>query len=102
MPAFPCDGRLRWLLPVCAAGAAWCQPFLYVTNQNSNTISVIDTRNGATAATPITSFSPAGVALSADGSRLFAANPNANLVTIHNTATNAPAGSISIGQLPMG
>jgi YVTN family beta-propeller protein len=103
MPAFPGEGQIRWILALFAGcGAAWCQPSLYVTNQNSNTISVIDTRTAGVTATPSASFSPAGIALSADGSRLFAANPNANLVTMYNTATNAPAGSLSIGQEPMG
>ena len=103
MPAFPGEGTIRWMLLLFAGyGSGWCQPFLYVTNQNSNSISVIDTRTGGVAATPVASFSPAGVALSADGSRLFAANPNANLVTVYNTTNNAIVSSFSIGQAPMG
>src|SRR5438105_15639899 len=99
MPAIPGDGRNRWILLLFAPyGSAWCQPFIYVTNQNSNTISVIDSRTGGVTASPVASFSPAGAALSADGLRLFVANPNANLVTVYNTATNAAAGSFSIGQ----
>jgi YVTN family beta-propeller protein len=80
--------------------AAWGQPFLYVTNQNANSVSIVDTRNNSLAGNTISSFSPSGAALSTDGSRLFVVNPNANLVVAYNTANNGVLTSFTIGQLP--
>ena len=88
------------LILACSAASVWCQPFLYVTNQNSNNLSVIDTRTNAVTATAPASFSPSGVAISPDGARYFSVNPNANLVVVYSAANNAVVSSFSIGQLP--
>lgn len=95
---------LRVVVPLALAAGitedCWGQPFLYVTNQNANSVSIVDTRNNSLAATAGSSFSPSGAALSSDASRLFVVNPNANLVVAYNTANNSVAGSFAIGQLP--
>ena len=92
---------IAWALTLAScAASAWCQPFLYVTNQNANNVSVVDTKTNAVTATLGASFSPSGQALSPDGTRLYVVNPNANFVLGYNTANNALAVTFSIGQLP--
>ena len=81
---------------------ALAQPYLYVANQNSNSISAVNTRDNTVAPPLAASFSPAGLALSPDGTRLYATNPNGNLVVVYNTANNAVVTSLAIGQLPQG
>ena len=88
------------LAGLTAASAVRGQPFLYVTNQNANSVSVVDTRNNSLAINAVSSFSPSAAALSPDGSRLFVTNPNANLVVVYNTANNSVFSSFGIGQLP--
>jgi len=78
------------------------QPFLYVTNQNSSSVSVVNTATSTVGANPASAFSPAGAALSPDGSRLFVACPNSNAVSVYNTVTNLQIANIPIGQAPMG
>jgi len=75
---------------------------LYVANQNSNTLSVVNTATNAVAAAPATSFSPASMALSPDGARLYVSNPNSNQILVYNTANNTVVGSFAIGQTPLG
>ena len=94
---------LKFVIPLAfAAGttSVWGQPFLYVTNQNANSVSIVDTRNNSLAGNAISSFSPSGAALSPDASRLFVVNPNANLVVAYNTSNNSVLTSFGIGQLP--
>lgn len=91
--------KLLAILIACSVGA---QPFLYVANQNSNNLTVVNAATNAVAASPAASFSPAALALSPDGTRLYVSNPNANLVVVYNTANNAVVGSFSIGQQPLG
>ena len=90
------------LFLIASCGSANAQPFLYVANQNANSLSVVDTRTNTVTASPGAGFSPAALALSPDGTRLFVSNPNSNLVTVYNTATNALVSSFPIGQLPVG
>jgi YVTN family beta-propeller protein len=90
------------LLSILIAFSVGAQPFLYVANQNGNSLTVVNTATNAVAASPAASFSPAAMALSPDGTRLYVSNPNANLVIVYNTANNAVVGSFSIGQLPIG
>lgn len=93
---------MLWLFLFCADFGAFCQPLLYVTNQNSSTVSVVNTQTNTVSANLPTSFSPAGAALAPNGARIFTACPNGNAVFIFNTATNALAATLSIGQAPMG
>ncbi len=101
IPAPRCLHRISFLLAASCA-VALAQPFLYVANQNSNTISVVNTRDNTVAPPVFASFSPAGLALSPDGTRLYATNPNGNLVVVYNTANNAVVTTFAIGQLPQG
>lgn len=101
IPSLRTIGQTSVLLTASCA-LALAQPFLYVANQNSNSLSAVNTRDNTVAPPVATSFSPAGLALSPDGTRLYATNPNANIVTVYSTASNALVASFAIGQLPQG
>jgi YVTN family beta-propeller protein/VCBS repeat-containing protein len=80
---------------------------LYVSNTGNNTVSVI-TANTATNSYTLTGTvtgvgaTPAGVAVSSDGSRAYVANWNSGNVSVINTATNAVIRTIAVGANPFG
>lgn len=77
---------------------------VYVVNQQSHTVSVID-RITNTLVTTISTFPgeyPSGAALSPDGTRLYITEHNNNYLTVINTADNSIITSIPIGQNPWG
>ena len=81
-----------------------CAGKAYVTNQNANTVSVIDTATNAVvgSAIPVGSV-PIGIAITPDGTKAYVTNANANTVSVINTATNAVVGSaIPVGSAPTG
>jgi YVTN family beta-propeller protein/VCBS repeat-containing protein len=63
--------------------------FVYVTNEDSGTVSVINTASNAVTATIPVGSAPFGVALSPDGSLAYVTNAGAGTVSVINTATNA-------------
>ncbi len=67
---------LALLLVTVGAVAAEAAPFAYVTNVNSNTVSVIDTATNTVVATvPVRSNdNPEGVAITPDGAFAYVAN----------------------------
>jgi YVTN family beta-propeller protein len=89
---------------VAAAAPVRAQSFAYVANQLTHNISIIDTRTNTLRDTiPLTSseYSPAGIAVSPDGSRLFVANSNSHTVTMLNVATRAFVATNPAGQHPV-
>jgi YVTN family beta-propeller protein len=74
----------------------------YVTNNGSNTVSVIDTGNNTVVATIPVGFLPFGIAITPDGTRAYAANESSNTVSVIDTATNTVIATIPVGQTPFG
>src|SRR5262245_26898215 len=72
----------------------------YITNQISNTVSVIDTATDTVIATIPVGPSPFGVAVSPDGSKVYVANTSSNTVSVIDTATNAVSATITVGLPP--
>ena len=73
---------------------------IYVTNQNSNSVSVINTATNAIDGTAIAVGSkPAGVALSADGSTLYVANGD-DSVSVVDTKTRNVFGLMTLDGVP--
>ena len=68
------------------SGPSMAQPFAYVTNSQSLTVSVIDTATNAVVATVRVGFGPGGVAVASDGSRVYVAHGGgANEVSVIDT-----------------
>lgn len=76
--------------------------FVYVANNESNNVSVINTATSQVVATIPVGMSPYGVSVSGDGSRVYVANFNSNTVSVINTATNEVINTIRVGLLPVG
>ena len=73
---------------------------IYVTNQNSNSVSVINTAtNAIDGAAIVVGSKPAGVALSADGSTLYVANGD-DSVSVVDTKTRNVFGVMTLDSVP--
>jgi YVTN family beta-propeller protein len=89
-------------LPSSAQTETFYGPFAYVTNQSSNTVSVIDTPTN-TLVTTVTlpgcdgsCASPAGLAVTPDGSRVYVANKGNGTVSVIATSTNTVSTTITL------
>ena len=76
---------LAFLMLVSLAGAL---PFAYITNAESNNVSVIDTTTNKVTATIPVGSNPMGVAISPDGTKVYVVNAHSNDVSIIYMATN--------------
>ncbi|MDP9849276.1 beta-propeller fold lactonase family protein [Streptosporangium lutulentum] len=87
-------------LPAHAAA----QTFAYITNYDSDSVSVIDTATNTVTATIAVGGHPAGAAVSLDGTRVYVANANvgSGSVSVVDTATNAVTATIAVGVNPRG
>ncbi|MEU6221972.1 YncE family protein, partial [Streptomyces sp. NPDC047022] len=74
----------------------------YVTNQNSNTVSVIDTTTNTVTATIHVGGIPSGVAITPDGAHAYVTNQASNTVSVIDTATNTVTATIHVGGGPFG
>ena len=72
----------------------------YVTNYNSNSVSIIDVPTKTVTAT-ISCLDPFGVSFSSDGTKVYVANKNSNTIRVINTATNIISGTNSVGGNPV-
>jgi YVTN family beta-propeller protein/autotransporter-associated beta strand protein len=78
-------------------------PFLYVPNQGSNSVTVIDTPTNTTVppATAVQS-QPTTAAVRGDESLVYVTNSNSNTVSLINTANNTVVATINVGANPLG
>jgi YVTN family beta-propeller protein len=74
---------------------------VYVTNVNSNTVSVIDTATNTVIATIPVGTTPQGVAVTPDGSKVYVANSDSNTVSVIDTATNTVSATTPVGSYPV-
>jgi YVTN family beta-propeller protein len=74
----------------------------YITNQGSNTVSVIDTATNTVTATIPVGSQPVGVAVAPDRSKAYVGNANSNDVSVIDTATNTVTATIPVGTFPQG
>jgi YVTN family beta-propeller protein len=87
-------------LPSSAQTETFSGPFAYVTNQLSNSVTVIDTPTN-TVVTTISLCSdcgpePAGLAVTPDGSRVYVANEGNGTVSVISTSTNTVSATITL------
>ncbi len=90
---------LAFLLLVSITGAS---PFAYITNQESNSLSVIDTTTDKVTTTINVGSSPVGVAINPDGTKVYVANSKSNDVSVIDTATNTVIARVPAGSSPKG
>jgi YVTN family beta-propeller protein len=71
-----------------------------VTNQYSNSVSVIDTATNDVIATVEVGNYPSGIAVSPDGTKVYVTNQYSNSVSVIDTATNSVTSSVAVGLNP--
>ena len=81
----------RLLLTTAFAGCAYClpasaAPLAYVSNEGSASVSVVDTATDKVVATLKIGEKPRGIALSADGARLYLSDQTLNSLLVVDTA----------------
>jgi YVTN family beta-propeller protein len=85
------------------ASAAQAAPFAYITQQFSNTVTVIDTATNTPVGEPITvGFSPFGVAVHPSGSHVYVGNMDDQSVSVIDTASNTVVATVPAGARPTG
>jgi len=84
------------------AGIVSSTPFAYVTNEGSNTLSIIDTVTYKVIATVNVGLGPAGIAVSPDGKQVYVANCKSNSLSAIDASTNTVVATINVGDYPLG
>lgn len=75
---------------------------VYVTNEFSNSISVIDTAINAVVATVPVGNTPTGVAVNSLGTRAYVSNFASNNVSVIDTGTDRVIATVGVGHAPFG
>ena len=83
-------------------GIAQAQPFAYISNTGSNTVSVIDTATNLVVATVPVGSQPFGVAVNPASTRVYVTNRESNTVSVIDTATNTVRATIPVSTGPLG
>ena len=96
--------RLRhWLAAVCwTAAGAFAGPTAYVPNENSGTVSVIDTATDKVTGELHTGGKPRGIAVSPDGTRLYLSDRASNSLLLVDLDRRKVVKKIPLGQSPEG
>ncbi|MBV8969248.1 MAG: autotransporter domain-containing protein [Verrucomicrobia bacterium] len=103
--------NLVWLLAAVAGTCIWAsrpcdgqiEVDAYISNGNSNTVSVIDTETNTVIGSLAVGSAPAGVAVTPDGRYAYVANNGSNTISIIDTATDTVLGSsITLGSQAAG
>src|SRR5260370_14627927 len=76
--------------------------YAYVTNWSANSVSVINTSNGALVKTIPVGTNPWGVAVNQAGTFAYATNLSSNSVSVISTSTNSLASTIPLGPATAG
>jgi len=82
--------------------ASSVRTYAYISNSESNNVSVIDTTTDTVIATVPVGKDPLGVAVSPDGRRVYVANYLDNTVSVIDTATNTVKATLNVGRSPNG
>jgi YVTN family beta-propeller protein len=99
---------MRLLLAVVGLFAALSRPcgaapFAYITNQDSNTVSVIDIATNSVVGSPIAvGVRPYGVAVNSAGTRVYVANGAGGSISVIDTATSKVIATIPDPLFPVG
>src|SRR5688500_4928707 len=97
---------LRLLLSLAgglvAAGMVSAAPFAYVPNENSGSVSIIDTATDKVVGELRTGGKPRGIAVSPDGARLYLSDRASNSLLVVDLARREVEKRIPLGQSPEG
>jgi YVTN family beta-propeller protein len=77
-------------------------PYAFITNFDSNNVSVIDTVNNNVTAIVNVGSNPFGVAVNPDGTKAYVTNSGNNTVSVIDTTTNNVTSTIKVGSEPIG
>jgi len=86
----------------------WPAPFAYITNEQNDSVSVIDTATNTVVGSPVqVGHLPQAVAVNPAGTRVYVANSEVNnnmnhTVSVIDTETNKVVSTITVGQNPRG
>lgn len=80
----------------------WAAPFAYISNQGSNTVSVIDTSDNNVTASIDVGSNPWGIAVNPSNAYVYVANSGSNTVSVIDTNSNTVTNTISVGNGPVG
>jgi len=83
-------------------GTALAMPKAYVGNFKDNTVSVIDTANGAVMATIPVAAGPHGMVLAPDGHEVFVSGDASSNVSVIDASKDQVVGAIEVGKSPHG
>lgn len=92
---------LLFLIPV-SSNASAAVTYAYITNSNSDTVSVIDTATNTVIETVNVEERPYGVAVTPDGKRVYVANRDSDSVSVIDTTTNKVTKTIDTADDPHG
>ena len=102
----PRSGRRATLLALASmtllTAPVLAQPYAYVANLGSDTVSVVDTATASVVTTIPVGDDPDGVASTPDGSRVYVTNFLSDNVSVIDTSTNTVATTIDVGSGPVG
>src|SRR5215212_7156644 len=90
------------LMLCVSAGGALAQPFAYVPNEGSGTLTVIDTRDDRVVAEIAAGSKPRGIAISRDGRIAYVSDQAANGLVPIDLQTRKAGAPIALGESPEG
>ena len=76
--------------------------YAYITNSESDTVSIIDTKTNKVIATVPVGNYPYGVAVNPDGTKVYVTNYYSDTVSVVDTTTNTVIDTIPVGEWPLG
>ncbi|MEG0879908.1 MAG: cytochrome D1 domain-containing protein, partial [Janthinobacterium sp.] len=90
------------LLPALACAYAHAEPFAYVPNEKSGTLSVIDTATDQVVRQIAAGKRPRGIAADPAGRQLFVTDAASSALLLIDNAGGAPVRSVALGKSPEG
>jgi YVTN family beta-propeller protein len=75
--------------------------YVTVTDNGTNTVSVIDTATNSVVGTIAVGSRPSGIAITPDGTKVYVVNAGDNTVSVIDTATNTVIAVLPVGNSPI-
>src|SRR5688572_17995048 len=88
------------IVSLIATSATHAEPFAYVTNGDSDNVSVIDTATNTVTTTVAVGTGPDGVAITPDGAFAYVTNQRSDDVSVIGAASNTVTTTVPVGSFP--